>query len=55
MLVDHPEFRDIDPTGAAGLMRNRVLLDSRNIVDPEAWKQAGFTVQRTGVGHGAAG
>ncbi len=55
VLVDHPEFRDIDPTGAAGLMRNRVLLDSRNIVDPEAWKQAGFTVQRTGVGHGAAG
>jgi hypothetical protein len=25
-------------------------MDSRNIIDPEAWEQAGFTVLRTGVG-----
>ena len=54
VLVDHSEFRHIDPVDAAGSMRNRVLLDSRNIADPEAWEQAGFSVLRTGVGHGAA-
>jgi UDP-N-acetyl-D-mannosaminuronic acid dehydrogenase len=50
VLVDHPQFRDIDASDAAGLMRNRVLLDSRNIIDPKAWEQAGFAVLRTGVG-----
>ena len=55
ILVDHPQFRSIDPTEAAGLMRNRMLLDSRNTVDTERWERAGFTVLRTGVGRGAGG
>ena len=50
VLVDHPQFRDINPADAAGLMRHRIIMDSRNIIDPEAWEQAGFTVLRTGVG-----
>ena len=50
VLVDHAQFRDIDPSHTGRLMRNRILLDSRNVVDPQAWEKAGFTVQRTGVG-----
>jgi len=55
VLVDHEQFRDIDPVDAARLMRSRVLLDSRNVVDPGAWEQAGFEVIRTGVGNSTAG
>jgi UDP-N-acetyl-D-mannosaminuronic acid dehydrogenase len=52
VLVDHAQFRDINPADAGGLMRNRVIMDCRNIIDPAAWEQAGFTVLRTGVGEG---
>ena len=50
VLVDHPQFRSIDPTDITGLMRTRVLLDTRNAVDTGSWKRAGFTVHRLGVG-----
>jgi UDP-N-acetyl-D-mannosaminuronic acid dehydrogenase len=55
VLVDHPQFRGIDPAEVAGLTRNRIVLDSRNIIDPEAWETAGFRVLRTGVGEDLTG
>ena len=51
VLVDHPQFHLIDPVDIAGLMRTRLLLDTRHAVDAGSWANAGFTVHRTGVGH----
>jgi UDP-N-acetyl-D-mannosaminuronic acid dehydrogenase len=51
VLVDHPQFHLIDPADIAGLMRTRLLLDTRHAVDAGSWANAGFTVHRTGVGH----
>ena len=55
ILVDHPQFRAIDPEEVAGLMRGRVVLDGRNAIDSDLWERAGFTVLRTGVGRSTAG
>ena len=44
LLTDHEQFRDIDPAAIGAVMRRRVLVDTRNALDLEAWRQAGFQV-----------
>ena len=44
LLTDHEQFRDIDPVAIGAVMRRRVLVDTRNALDVEAWRQAGFQV-----------
>jgi UDP-N-acetyl-D-mannosaminuronic acid dehydrogenase len=50
LLTDHAEYRDISPERAAGLMRRPVLYDTRNQLDHDAWRAAGFTVRVLGRG-----
>ncbi len=47
-LTEWPEFAEIDPHWAAGLVRRRVLVDGRNRLDPDRWTEAGWTVQGVG-------
>jgi UDP-N-acetyl-D-mannosaminuronic acid dehydrogenase len=49
-ITDHNQFSDIDPTTAADLMRGRIVFDGRNIVNKQAWEDAGFTVTLLGDG-----
>ena len=51
LLTDHAEYRDIAPEHAAGLMRRPVLYDTRNQLDHDAWRAAGFEVHVLGRGN----
>jgi len=50
LLTDHPEFKEIDPAKISRLMRNRNLVDTRNILDHKSWKEAGFKTKILGDG-----
>jgi len=42
LLVDHREFKYLDPHVIGQRMRRRVVIDTRNCLDPQKWKDAGF-------------
>jgi len=48
LVTEWPEFADLDWTALAGTMRNPVLIDGRNYLDPEALRAAGFTYEGIG-------
>jgi len=49
VLVDHRTFRELDPAMVAGLVRQRRVLDARNVLDRDAWRQNGFEVSVLGA------
>ena len=48
LLTEWNEFRNISPQKLAGAMRGRVMLDLRNVYDPAAMREAGFTYHSIG-------
>ena len=49
VITDHPDFKEIRPEKISSLMRTRNLVDTRNILDHNIWKKAGFTVRVLGL------
>ena len=52
-LTDWPEFADIDPRRAGRLVRRRRIIDGRNKLDPDRWRNAGWAFH--GIGRGTRG
>lgn len=50
LLADHDEFKFLYPQELGKLMRQRVVLDTRNTLSYDLWRQCGFTVYRLGAG-----
>jgi len=50
LLTDHSAFRRLDPHEAGELMRTRRLIDTRNALNHDAWRAAGFQVTTLGRG-----
>jgi UDP-N-acetyl-D-mannosaminuronic acid dehydrogenase len=50
VLVDHDEFRYIDPMGAGKLMRTKKIFDTRNCINMDKWRKAGFMTFLLGSG-----
>ncbi|NIM93636.1 MAG: nucleotide sugar dehydrogenase [Anaerolineales bacterium] len=50
LLVDHTEFKQMDPNQAAGIMRGRVAIDARGVWERDTWEQAGFKLFVLGAG-----
>ena len=50
LVTDHPEFKEIEPEGISRLMRNKNIVDTRNMLDTQRWKEAGFSVKVLGYG-----
>lgn len=50
LVTDHKEFRTVDPIRAATVMRRRVLIDTRHVLDVDAWRRCGFTCYVLGQG-----
>ena len=50
LITDHAEFKEFDPKGISELMRNKNIVDTRNILDVERWREAGFKVKVMGDG-----
>jgi UDP-N-acetyl-D-mannosaminuronic acid dehydrogenase len=48
LITDHDQFRDIDPLSIS--MRNKNIIDTRNILDHKKWRKAGFRVKVLGDG-----
>ena len=48
LATEWQEFRQLDPAEVAGLVTNKHIIDGRNVLDVEAWKQAGWTIQALG-------
>ena len=48
LATEWQEFRQLDPTEVAGLVTNKHIIDGRNVLDVEAWKQAGWTIEALG-------
>lgn len=42
------EYRDIDPSSIAGQVRSASIIDARNVLDPHAWRSAGWTYRALG-------
>ena len=49
LLVDHEQFRALEPASIASMTRARTIIDTRRIFDRAAWEQAGFRVFTIGV------
>jgi UDP-N-acetyl-D-mannosaminuronic acid dehydrogenase len=50
LLVNHDAFADLDPQQLARLVRRKVVLDTRGVLDRARWEAAGFTVVVLGEG-----
>jgi UDPglucose 6-dehydrogenase len=48
VLTEWDEYRWIEPTEVAAGMRNKAVVDGRNLLDRAAWVRAGFTYQGIG-------
>ncbi len=51
-LTEWPEFGQIDPVAAGRLVRHRRIIDGRNRLDAERWREAGWTFH--GIGRDAS-
>jgi UDPglucose 6-dehydrogenase len=47
-LTEWPQYRDLDPTELATVVRSPVLVDARNTLDPELWRSAGWSLHALG-------
>jgi len=48
LVTEWPQLRDVDWAALAATMRRTVLVDGRNMLDPEAMRAAGFTYDAIG-------
>ena len=48
LVTEWPELAEVDWAAVAGRMRSAVLIDGRNMLDPEAMRAAGFTYDAIG-------
>ena len=47
-LTEWQVFREINPTVAATLVNNPIIIDGRNALDRELWQMAGWKVRALG-------
>ena len=47
-LTEWQEFRDLDPSALDGVVARKYLLDGRNALDEERWRQAGWSYRALG-------
>jgi UDPglucose 6-dehydrogenase len=48
VLTEWPEYRSIDPAQAKALVAQARVLDGRNCLDPDAWREAGWRYRALG-------
>ena len=52
LITDHPEFKNVDLKAIGRLMRNRIIVDGRRIIEPHQALKHGFRYY--GIGYGKA-
>ncbi|GAA2234963.1 UDP-glucose/GDP-mannose dehydrogenase family protein [Rarobacter faecitabidus] len=48
LLTEWRQFRELDPVALGETVRARVIVDGRNVLDPAAWRAAGWTYRGMG-------
>jgi len=48
LLTEWRQYRDLDPHTLADHVRARNMLDGRNVLDPQRWREAGWTYRALG-------
>ena len=48
LATEWQEFRDLDPEAAGELVARRHIIDGRNVLNVDAWRAAGWTVDALG-------
>jgi UDPglucose 6-dehydrogenase len=43
LVTEWPEYRNLTPRDLDGVARGRTIIDARNVLDPVAWRAAGWT------------
>lgn len=54
LVTDHKAFEELQPHRIAPLVRRRIVVDTRNALNREAWRAAGFDVRTLGSAPRAA-
>ena len=52
LAVNHKEFKSISPAQIANLVRNKLIIDTRNVLDKQEWETNGFKYILLGSGEG---
>jgi UDPglucose 6-dehydrogenase len=47
-LTEWKEYRQIDPTAISSLVKNKIIIDGRNMLDRELWRKAGWKFRALG-------
>ena len=48
LLVNHTQFRTLNPVSVASKTKARIAIDTVNVWKPDQWQSAGFAVHRLG-------
>ncbi|WP_146363549.1 UDP-glucose dehydrogenase family protein [Arthrobacter yangruifuii] len=48
LLTEWKEYRNLDPAASAALVTDKNIIDGRNVLDPAAWRTAGWTYRSMG-------
>lgn len=48
LLTEWDQFRRMDPDAVGGLVESRCIIDARNVLDPVAWRAAGWQFRALG-------
>lgn len=48
LLTEWREYRDLDPVEVGKLVKNRAIVDGRNVLDPVQWREAGWSYRALG-------
>lgn len=48
LATEWPEYREIDPDALAAVVAHKRILDGRNVLEPAAWRAAGWTYRALG-------
>ncbi|WP_375423905.1 UDP-glucose dehydrogenase family protein [uncultured Friedmanniella sp.] len=48
LVTEWAQYRSLDPVEVGQLVRDRLILDGRNVLDPQTWRQAGWTYRGMG-------
>jgi UDPglucose 6-dehydrogenase len=48
LVTEWKEYRELDPAEIGSLVREKLIIDGRNVLDPTAWRAAGWTYRGMG-------
>jgi UDPglucose 6-dehydrogenase len=47
-LTEWREFREMEPAALSSVVSQRNIVDGRNVLDPDVWRDAGWTYRALG-------